>query len=413
MGSKDGVSPGVVLGALGVASAIRPVARRGGLAMANFFAGWAPSEMPVPLAAGQAVRIARMLGDGSHRHARGRFEVGLRLATLGGLAYLHLQERRSVAVLDAALAGLADDPVDDVDLLSSGYGKPRERLRRLLLPGIGDMTCRRVTDVSYGSAGAHNTLDIWQHGERVGAPVLVQVHGGGWAAGNKRGQAVPLMAHMARAGWLVVSINYGLSPRSTWPDHVVDVKRALAWVKTNIADFGGDPQMVAITGGSAGGHLAALAALSANDPTLQPGFEEVDTSVMAAVPFYGVYDMTPEGMGDPHTTRFLERMVFKSRASDDPGLWRDASPICRVGDDAPAFFVIHGANDTVVPVAQARRFVEVLRERSPAPVAYAELPAAQHAFDVLDTTRTAHTVRAVHRFLEQVRRDRRPQLQPL
>ena len=70
------------------------------------------------------------------------------------------------------------------------------------------------------------------------------------------------------------------------------MKRALAWVKDNIADHGGDPDWVAITGGSAGGHLCSLAALTPNDPQFQPGFEDADTSVTAAVPFYGVYDWT-------------------------------------------------------------------------------------------------------------------------
>ena len=68
---------------------------------------------------------------------------------------------------------------------------------------------------------------------------------------------------MAERGWICVSMAYRVSPRNTWPAHIVDVKRALAWVKENIADYGGDPDFVAITGGSAGGHLTALAALTA------------------------------------------------------------------------------------------------------------------------------------------------------
>ncbi len=85
--------------------------------------------------------------------------------------------------------------------------------------------------------------------------MLLQVPGGAWASGNKRGQAHPLMSHLAELGWVCVSINYRLSPRHTWPDHIVDVKRAIAWVKDNIADYGGDPDFIAVTGGSAGGHL--------------------------------------------------------------------------------------------------------------------------------------------------------------
>src|SRR6476469_6017200 len=106
----------------------------------------------------------------------------------------------------------------------------------------------------------------------------------------RRPQGYPLLSHMAERGWICVSIDYRVSPRNTWPDHIVDVKRALAWIKENIAEHGGDPDFVAITGGSAGGHLCALAALTAHLPEFQPGFEDADTAVAAAVPFYGIYD---------------------------------------------------------------------------------------------------------------------------
>ena len=105
-------------------------------------------------------------------------------------------------------------------------------------------------------------------------------------------QGYTLMSHMVELGWICVSINYSKSPRSAFPAHLVDVKRAIAWVRENIADYGGDPDFLAITGGSAGGHLASLAALTPNDPTFQPGFEDADTTVQAAAPYYGVYDFT-------------------------------------------------------------------------------------------------------------------------
>ena len=123
-------------------------------------------------------------------------------------------------------------------------------------------------DISYGECGSRNHLDIWRRPDldRGGrAPVLLQVPGGAWMVGNKRGQAHPLMSHLAELGWICVAINYRLSPRSTWPDHIVDVKRAIAWTKEHIAEYGGDPDWIAITGGSAGGHLSSLAALTPND----------------------------------------------------------------------------------------------------------------------------------------------------
>jgi acetyl esterase/lipase len=204
-----------------------------------------------------------------------------------------------------------------------------------------------------------------------------------------------------------VAANYRLSPRATWPDHIVDVKRALSWVKANIAEYGGDPDFVAITGGSAGGHLCALAALTAGDRDFQPGFEDDDTSVAAAVPFYGVYDFTNRhGTSRSDILPFLEKRVFKSALADDRARWEQASPISHVRADAPPFFVLHGTNDSLVPVEQARTFVDELRKESSSPVVYGELPLAQHAFDVFPSVRAHHTVHAVERFLAVVRSER-------
>jgi acetyl esterase/lipase len=234
--------------------------------------------------------------------------------------------------------------------------------------------------------------------------VLVQIHGGAWTMGRKEGQAEPLMAHLAERGWVCVTANYRLSPKATWPDHIVDVKRALAWTKANIADHGGDPNFVVITGGSAGGHLCALAALTPNLADFQPGFEDVDTSVAAAVPFYGIYDFTNRrGAGSAELEEFLAARVFKSALADDHARWEQASPISHVGPHAPPFFVLHGTNDSLVPLAQPRAFVEELRKTSRQPVVYAELPGAQHAFETMLSVRTHATVHAVERFLAVVR----------
>ena len=261
------------------------------------------------------------------------------------------------------------------------------------------------TDISYGEYGKKNLLDIWRRPDldRGGrAPVLLQVPAGGWTTGSKRGQAHPLMSHLAELGWVCVSINYRLSPRSTWPDHIIDVKQAIAWVKAHIGEYGGDPDFIAITGGSAGGHLSSLAALTANDPTFQPGFEDVDTRVQAAVPFYGVYDFTRSDALHPMMVPFVGRSVLKQTWADYPESFRAASPISYVNEDAPPFFVLHGRNDCFIPVEQARSFVARLREVSRQPVVYAELPAAQHAFDIFGSARSARAAVAVEQFLAEI-----------
>ena len=191
---------------------------------------------------------------------------------------------------------------------------------------------------------------------------MVYIHGGAWMIGEKREQGKPMMYELVARGWVCVAINYRLSPKATWPDHIVDAKRAVAWVKEHIDEYGGDPSFVAVSGGSAGGHLCALLALSAGDPAFQPGFEEADTTVQACVPFYGVMDLTssPEGSAifGPGLLKMLEKKVMKTTESEHPEVFRAASPTYRVRAEAPPFFVLQGVNDTLVPVETARTFVD-------------------------------------------------------
>jgi acetyl esterase/lipase len=210
------------------------------------------------------------------------------------------------------------------------------------------------------------------------------------------------MYHLAAKGWVCVAINYRLAPRDPFPAQVIDVKKALAWIRENISSYGGDPGYVAITGGSAGGHLTALAALTPNDPAWQPGFEHADTAVQVAVPHYGIYDFAGATELKPVEMMrdyFLGPRVIKKRFEDDPEIYRAASPILRITPDAPDFFVVHGTHDSLVGVQQARLFVEKLREVSKRSVVYAELRGAQHAFDIFPSIRSAHIVRAIDRYL--------------
>ena len=397
------------VGALNSANARRPYGRRGRIGTATFFPGWLTSELPLHTIAWQALASLRYVRRGAFRTPEGLAGLGLSVASWTALLRIWKQSTTAGVVFDDALhAGLGDELDAGREPMSADEGITLTR-RRIASGPFTRWRRRYVSGptLSYGDAGRRNQLDIWKRPDLPAdakAPVLVQVHGGAWILGNKEEQAMPLMAHLADRGWVCVAINYRLSPRATWPDHIIDVKRALAWVKANIAEHGGDPDFVAITGGSAGGHLSSLAALSANEPAFQPGFEAADTSVVAAVPFYGVYDFTNrDGTGRSDMEDMLARLIFKTKLATDREAWEQASTMSWVRPDAPPFFVIHGTNDTLVPVEQARSFVSMLRAESKNPVAYAELPGAQHAFEVFDSPRTIFSAAAVHRFLEAVR----------
>ena len=156
-----------------------------------------------------------------------------------------------------------------------------------------------------------------------------------------------------------------------------------------------------VTGGSAGGHLTALMALTANDPTYQPGFEQADTSVQAAVPFYGVYDFTDRNQTMPPEFQrwILQPLVVKAFLDEEPERFVAASPMDQVRPDAPPFLIVHGDKDTLAPVVDARDFAQRLTEASTSAVIYVELRGAQHAFDLFGSPRTRRMVAATERFL--------------
>jgi acetyl esterase/lipase len=383
------------------ANAIRPLPGfRVGIPV--FVAGWLTSELAPHLLAVTAVDAA------THATGRRRDPAGLALAavSVAGLGFLVDQARRVNVTAEAALVdGIGVDYVEQLDARPT----PAELAlpwRKLVNPfRIREVAVKVEKNIPYcDDTGKRGLLDVYRAagGDVRGAPVLLQVHGGGWAIGDKDRQGIPLMQHLAAKGWVCVAINYRLSPRDAFPAHLVDVKRAIAWIKAHIEEYGGDPSYLAITGGSAGGHLCALAAVTANDPAYQPGFEDVDTTVQVAIPHYGVYDFAGStGLRSAELMRdtFLAPYVVQKRWDDAPDEFEAASPLLRVTEDAPDFFVLHGARDTLVSVEQARLFVQRLREVSKKSVVYAELPGAQHAFDIFPSIRSAHIVRAIDRYL--------------
>ena len=374
----------------------------------SFFGGWLTSELALHHIAWQAVATLGFGLAGAFGAWPGLLGLGVTLASWVGLGLAQLRAMRSGEVVEAALReglgpeyALAIRPelretlVGDVDWLRVARPFP-----------IRSRDVERIRDVRYGRAkGVDLDLDVYRSSSAPqNAPVLFQIHGGGWTIGSKDEQGLPLMTHLAQRGWVCVAANYRLSPHATFPDHLIDLKRARAWIGEHIAEHGGDPDFVAVTGGSAGGHLAALVALTANDPEYQPGFEAVDTSVRCCVPFYGVYDFTNHKQTLLHDgmTGFLEKQIMKGSLDEIRADWERASPIHRVHADAPPFFVIHGELDTLVPVGEAREFVTALRRVGCESVTYAELPGAQHAFELFPSVRTLYTINAVDRFLANV-----------
>ncbi len=385
-------------------NAVRPLPGRW-VGIPSFTLGWPVSELAPHLLGAAALDTAAELTVRRRKgspSAKGLVAAG---AAAGLLGYAIAGSRRVGTELDEALREtIGESYLDDLELPGPVDLKlPRGSVARPFRLRQHDVEV--ISDISYTEGGRRARLDIYRPKDRdlSDAPVLIQVHGGGWTIGTKEEQGLILMNRMAQQGWICVAANYRLAPKHRFPTQIVDVKRAIAWVHENIADYGGDPSYVAITGGSAGGHLASLAALTPGLADYQPGFEDADTSISACVTFYGIYDVAgligTRASADMRD-RFFAPWVFDKDPKADLDEFVRASPLAHVDEKAPAFFVIHGRNDTLAPVEQARALVASLRERSKATVTYAEIPGAQHAFDVFSSIRSQHTIGAVQRWLQ-------------
>ncbi len=397
-------------GVLGVLYALNAMAPRKGPPLVfawSFFASWITIELVWHHVVVGALVTGALVAAGALDHWAGVAGLVLTAVAEVLLVGIGLVTRRTTVTVRGALEALEVDG-----------DAPRFPRSHVVFPFLLNRRkgIRRVRNVEFARvAGRRLKLDVTIPSAPVPCgrtlrPALMQIHGGAWVLGDKREQGLPLLNHMAAQGWVGFNVNYRLSPGVALPEHLHDLKRGLSWIKEHAEEYGIDPGFVCVTGGSAGGHLTALMGLTANDPRYQPGFEDADTQVAAAVPVYGIYDVTDEGTfgGDPKVfRRFLEPIVMQAFLDEEPERFREVSPIHRLHADAPPFFVVHGDRDTLAPVEDARAFVEALRAVSDEPVLYAEMRGAQHAFEVFPSLRTARVIEGVERFLSTLwaRRD--------
>lgn len=375
------------------ANALRPIPGMPASVPA-FFAGWLTSELAPQLLAATVVDSALHIARNDRRDGIGLAASALSVA---GLAAVISAGRGAATEVGDALAELGVE-------YSDGDAIDRLPWRTMAYPfRMRHADVVKVRNLDYAPGGKRFRMDIFHRRDvPPDAPILLQIHGGGWVTSNKDHQGIPLLLEMASRGWVCAAINYPLSPRAKWPAHLIAAKQAIAWLREHAVEYGAAPDFVAVTGGSAGGHIAAMTALTANDAALQPGFESADTSVQACVPHYGAYDFAGE-TGLKSVRLRMESGLMPMVLGKNPRHPEDflaASPYAHVRADAPPFFVVHGSNDSLIPVGEARAFVERLRAVSDNPVAYAELRGGQHAFDIFPSIRSVHVVRGVARFLE-------------
>ena len=263
--------------------------------------------------------------------------------------------------------------------------------------------CLHRSGVRYGNHPSQ-VLDVWRRPDLPpDAPVLLFVPGGAWVQGTRVLQGHTLLDHLVKQGWVCLTMDYRVSPVHAWPRHIADVNAAIAWARANVDRFGGNRDFVALAGCSAGGHMAALAGLTPGDERFRGELtEDADTSVDAVVGIYGRYDWQDRSTAARRSFQtFLERVVVRRKQSEHPDVFEAASPMARVHAGAPPFYLIHGEQDTIIPVGEAHAFRDRLREVSRNPVGYYEVPRAGHAFDLVDTSHARRCAVEVAKFLNE------------
>ncbi|MGX1856345.1 alpha/beta hydrolase [Dietzia sp. NPDC055340] len=312
--------------------------------------------------------------------------VGMAVLTYAGLGLVLARQLAATRVLDRALAEPHDVAGETAGKSTTTTTPPSPRHRTpwpavLLAPWPSvPRGVRARRGVVYGPDPTANRFDLYTCAD--GAPargVLIHIHGGHFRAGAPSRESRAMLFDHARRGWAAISATYHLSPtpESGFPQHLVDIKRLIRWVRTEGPDHG-IPMNTPIVGAgsSAGAHIAMMTALTAGDPEYQPGFEDVDTSLAGAIGLYGYYGRL------------------------GPATKETSDPVRCPATGAPPVAIIHGTLDTYTPVKGARRLVRHLRTASANPVVYAELPGAQHGFDAVRSPRYLAVVAAIRRFTE-------------
>jgi acetyl esterase/lipase len=249
-------------------------------------------------------------------------------------------------------------------------------------------------------------LDVYRPADGELHPALVYFHGGGWVAGHRRLSRL-MLRRLAAAGFTTFAVSYRLAPRWPLPAALEDAKAAVAWVRQHGVSFGAAPGRPFVWGESAGGHLAALVALTAGDPRWQPGFEEADTFVRGALLCYPVTDVvgafsgSASSGGHPSLAWLLERLAVGRHLEVASSLYRGLDPMrCEVRD-LPPMLVVQGGSDSLVPRAMSERFVRRLRQAG-GEASLLELPGMPHGFDLYPSPALERVVAQAVGFLRRL-----------
>jgi acetyl esterase/lipase len=274
---------------------------------------------------------------------------------------------------------MADSPVALPDWMGGadpsriGFPLPVDRDAYVKTPGIAYKT----------TPAGPLLLDAYRPRAGGPHPLVVMIHGGGWARGGRFEMGLTKWAaYLASAGLAVVSIDYRLAPATTYPDSFQDCLDAVDWAVAHAGALAADASRIGLWGDSAGGHLVLLLATTQTNPAYRGPRMRTDAARLAAV--VSLYPPTDLVALDRAERRAgIARMVrdfVGSEPEEAPDRWHAASPIEHVHPALPPIFILHGTRDLLVPAAQATRFAERLAAAG-APHRLAIVEGGLHGFD--------------------------------
>lgn len=224
---------------------------------------------------------------------------------------------------------------------------------------------RTLRDLAYVEDGhARQKLDLYLPAQPTG-PLLVWIHGGGWRAGDKRNP--PGLAAL-KMGVALASIEYRLSQHAIFPAQIEDCKAAIRWLRAHAAEYGYDPKKIAVWGASAGGHLAALLAVTGQVKDFDVGANlDQSSAVVCAIDWFGPADFEaydpklPTPMVQRENSESVIALLFGGPVSEKLQLARRASPVTWVTKDAAPILIMQGTNDPLVPLDQSQRLADRMK----------------------------------------------------
>lgn len=225
-----------------------------------------------------------------------------------------------------------------------------------------DIVYATLPDTPYGKRRLH--LDLFSPEIKGIYPAVIMIHGGGWRSGRKELQ-VPLAQQISARGYVTACVEYRLSPEALYPAAVHDIKAAIRFLRAHAEEYDIDPGKIAISGCSAGGHLAALAGMTGHTGKFDGngGYNNYSSGIQAIIDIDGILDFTDPNESardnDP-AKRSAGAYWFGATFKENPDLWIEASPISYAGETTPPMLFInssfprfHAGRDSVIAILNA------------------------------------------------------------